>query len=245
MIKEIKAFEEISGEISPLFPRIFSAFKYKSGSDNAWVQIDATGQRVSLLSSVDNNFTLIATEKSDFEEIKEFLVFHHFNSVLSNVPLKSTTEKACSLFKFTDIDIQKSNESFLILNSEASLNEYRSFHSLLFYDTDNSFDDWYYNFSKRIVKNDAKAVALKQHEVLLSTATAPMIFENSAIISGVYTLKGFRKKGYSKATIYKLIEELKKDNVTDIYLWCEKEVEEFYNKIGFEIIGNVYIETEL
>ena len=71
-----------------------------------------------------------------------------------------------------------------------------------------------------------------------------MIFENTAIISGVYTLKGFRNRGYSKVTIYKLIEELKKDNVTEIYLWCEKELEEFYKKLGFEKTGYIYTETE-
>ena len=53
-----------------------------------------------------------------------------------------------------------------------------------------------------------------------------------------------RKQGFSRATIYKLIEELKKDNVTEVYLWCEKSLEDFYKKIGFTKIGNVYIETE-
>ena len=41
-----------------------------------------------------------------------------------------------------------------------------------------------------------------------------------------------------------LIEELKKDNVTEIYLWCEKELEEFYKKLGFEKTGYIYSETE-
>jgi predicted GNAT family N-acyltransferase len=41
-----------------------------------------------------------------------------------------------------------------------------------------------------------------------------------------------------------LIEELKKDNVTEIYLWCEKELEAFYKKLGFEKTGYIYSETE-
>ena len=72
-----------------------------------------------------------------------------------------------------------------------------------------------------------------------------MIYKNTAIISGVFTLKEFRNQGYSKATIYKLIEELKKDNVTEIYLWCEESLEDFYNKLGFIKTGDIYIETEL
>ena len=34
-------------------------------------------------------------------------------------------------------------------------------------------------------------------------------------------------------------------NITEIYLWCESSLEEFYIKTGFQKVGNVYIETEL
>ena len=61
----------------------------------------------------------------------------------------------------------------------------------------------------------------------------------------VETVSKLRNKGYSKATIYKLISELKKENITEIYLWCESSLEEFYIKTGFHKVGNVYIETEL
>ena len=71
MIKEINSIEIVSGEFSPLLPRIFMALKYKSGRDNVWKQVDENGKTTALLSSVDNNFTLITTEKTDFEEITE------------------------------------------------------------------------------------------------------------------------------------------------------------------------------
>ena len=131
------------------------------------------------------------------------------------------------------------------MNVASTVSAYRGYHAALFMDMDDDFDNWYCDFSRKIINNDAKAVALNQFEIYLSIATAPMIFENTAIISGVYTLRRFRNRGYSKATVYKLIEELKKDNVTEIYLWCEKELEEFYNKLGFTKTGNVYMETEL
>jgi len=240
MIKEIETFEEICGEASPLFPRIFSAFKYKSGSDNAWVQFDENEEKVSLLSSVDGNFTLITTGKTDFEEIKEFMNFFGCNSIISDTPLTSSA-KACTLFKFIGNKCEKIEQSFINLNKASSVNDYKNFHSLLFFDSENDFDLWYCDFSKKIVNGDSKAVALKQDENLVSIATAPMIYKNTAIISGVYTLKEHRNNGYSRATIYKLVDELKKDGITDIYLWCEKDVEEFYEKIGFETAGNVYL----
>ena len=75
MIKEIVKFEEFNGDKTPLIPRIFVAYKYKSGSDNAWRQVDDENNTIALLSSVDGNFTLIATEQTDIEEIEEFLLF--------------------------------------------------------------------------------------------------------------------------------------------------------------------------
>lgn len=239
MIKEITTEVEISGENSPLLPRIFNVIKYKSGSDNAWQQVDKTGERTALLSSVDGNFTLIATEKTDFEEIKEFAHFFGCSSIISNIPF-TTSAKSYALYKVIDYESTKKDFCYLILDRASTVSQYRKFHSLLFADTQVDFDAWYYDFSKKIVNNDAKAVALTQFDVFLSIATAPMIYKNTALISGVYTLKDFRNKGFSKATIYKLIDELKKDNVTDVFLWCEKEVEEFYEKIGFQKVGNVY-----
>lgn len=244
MIKQIEKIEEFNGVNSPLIPRIFSAFKYKIGSDNAWRQVDSEDNTIALLSSVDGNFTLISTEQTDVEEVHEFLKFFGYKSLISDVPL-STSAKRYALFKFIGDEKEECKERFTILNIESTISAYRGYHAVLFMDIDDDFDSWYCDFSKRIVNNDAKAVALNQFEIYLSIATAPMIYKNTAIISGVYTLRRFRNRGYSKATIYKLIEELKKDNVTDIYLWCEKEVEEFYKKIGFEKTGNVYMETEV
>lgn len=244
MIKQIEKIEEINGVNSPLIPRIFVAYKYKSGSDNAWRQVDDENNTIALISSIDGNFTLIATEQTNIEEIEEFLEFFGCNSLTSNVKLTSSA-KSYSLFKFSGDENINCNERFTILNTESSISAYRGYHAVLFMDMDDDFDLWYCDFSKKIVNGDAKAVALNQFEIYLSIATAPMIFENTAIISGVYTLRRFRNIGYSKATIYKLIEELKKNNVTDIYLWCEKDVEEFYKKIGFIKVGNVYLETEL
>ncbi len=244
MIKEIKTIAEISGDFSPLLPRIFVSYKYKSGSDNAWRQVDSEDNTIALLSSVDGNFTLITTENTDFEEIKEFLEFFGCESILSDVPITSSA-KSYALFKFSCNKASEDDSDYCVLDGASTVGQYKKFYSLLFADVQSDFDLWYCDFSKKIVNNDAKAICLKQDEKLVSIATAPMIYKNTAIISGVYTLKNCRNKGFSKATIYKLIEELKKDNVTNIYLWCEKDVEEFYKKIGFEITGNVYLETEL
>ena len=244
MIKEIKTIEEFSGVSSPLIPRIFSAFKYKTGSDNAWKQVTETGVITALLSSVDGNFTLVSTKQTDFDEIKEFLHFFGCQSLISDVPL-TVSSKNYSLFKFCDAEEFKCDFNFLRLDTSSTLSQYKSFSSLLFFEEEFDFDNWYCDFSRKIVNNDAKAVALNKSEKLLSIATAPMIYKNTAIISGVFTLKEFRNQGYSKATIYKLIEELKKDNVTEIYLWCEKPLEDFYNKLGFIKTGDIYIETEL
>lgn len=244
MIKEIEKFEEFNGVNSPLIPRIFSAFKYKSGSDNAWKQVDGDGKIIAYLSSVDGNITLITTENTDYEEIKEFLAFCGCNSVVSDVPITSSA-KSYALFKFVGTEISGMDFDYCSLEKSSTVNQYKNFYSLIFADVKGDFDSWYCDFSKKIVNNDAKAVCLKQEEKLVSIATAPMIYKNKAIISGVYTLENYRKQGFSRATIKRLIEELNNDNITEIYLWCEKQLEEFYNKLRFQKIGEVYIETEL
>ena len=100
MIKQIEKIEEINGVNSPLIPRIFVAYKYKSGSDNAWRQVDDENNTIALISSIDGNFTLIATEQTNIEEIEEFLLFLGCNSLISNVKLTSSA-KSYSLFKFS------------------------------------------------------------------------------------------------------------------------------------------------
>lgn len=246
MIKEIEVFEELSGEKSPLIPRIFSAFKYKTESDNAWKQINSEGKIVSLLSSVDTGFTLITTENTDFCEIKEFLTFFGCRALLSDVPLTPASKKY-TLFKFCGEVCFSNNDNceLVCLNEKSSMSDYKNIYSLLYKDENIDFNLWYSLFAKKIIKNDAKAVALKKQGEFLSASSAPMIYKNIAIISGVFTLEKERSKGFSSATIYKLIEELKNDGVTEVYLWCEKNVEAFYEKIGFQKNGSVYLETEL
>lgn len=244
MIKEIKSIEIVSGEFSPLLPRIFVALKYKSGSDNVWNQVDENGKITALLSSVDNNFTLITTAETDFEEITEFVKFSGFSSILSDVPLKAEKSTSFSLFKYIGCDREISEAEFVELTDKSTLNEYKEFHSLIFEGGNSDFENWYCDFSKRIVKNDAKAIALKKNN-LISVATAPMIYRNIAVISGVFTSENFRNNGYSQKTINELIRILKSINVTEIFLWCEESLESFYSKIGFQKTGSVYIETEL
>ena len=65
MIKEIKTIEEFSGVSSPLIPRIFSAFKYKTGSDNAWKQVTETGVITSCDACGDENLRLLLWRCSD------------------------------------------------------------------------------------------------------------------------------------------------------------------------------------
>lgn len=245
MIKEIQNECEISGDNSPLLARIFIAFKYKSGSDNAWLQLAENGSMTALLSSVDNNFTIILKPEADLEEIKGFIRFVGCSSIVSNIPLNEAAAKEYSLFEFKESKVLESTADFLVLNNEATVNDYKKIYSLLYFDNAVNFENWYYGFSKRITKNDAKAVALRQNGEALAMASAPMIFNSSAIISGVFTLTEHRNKGYSRTVIYKLIEELEKVGVSQCYLWCEKTLEGFYQKIGFEKIGYIYKETEL
>jgi GNAT superfamily N-acetyltransferase len=58
-----------------------------------------------------------------------------------------------------------------------------------------------------------------------------------AHIEDVCTLKKYRGKGYGKIIIDHLIEESRKNNCYKITLYCNKELEKFYNKSNFENKG--------
>ena len=54
-----------------------------------------------------------------------------------------------------------------------------------------------------------------------------------AVIFDVIVLPEFQKNGIGKEIMKKLIDECKKKNIRDIQLFCAKEKQEFYEKLGF------------
>ena len=97
-------------------------------------EVDENGKILSLMSAVDGNFTLISTENTDFEEIREFISFSGFSSVLSDVPITLASKNSFSLFKYCgNEDIINNNFDYLVLDATSTISQYKKFYLLLFY----------------------------------------------------------------------------------------------------------------
>ncbi len=246
MIKEVISIDEISGVNSPLLPRVASVFYFKINQDNVWCQ-KVNGELTAVLSSTSGNFTVILNKNADFTEIEEFLKFNFCCSVVSNLPIKNisknTKQKILPILKISIDNLQKNmtvDSTFNLSNASFS-SEYREIHSLLFAENSECFDNWFYDFSKKICKSKAKAVYKTVNEKIVSVAVSPSIFFDSAIISGVVTVEYYQKNGFSRECILNLLHSLKNDGVKYVYLWCENDLTVFYEKIGFKKISEVYI----
>ncbi len=246
MIKEITSLNVFSGVNSPLLPRIVSVFEFKCGNDNVWEQVNADGKTVALLSSSNGDFTLILTAETDYEELFEFLKFNSFSSIVSNLSfknfLKNTDEKVFPVFQYK---LDKFNENKKLLNElglSSRSSDYKKVYETLFSDDSSiDFESWFYDFSKKISKNRAKAVFKEFDNKVVSVALSPSVCEENVIISGVFTLEEYRKRGFSFECINALLYSLKKDDIKNVYLWCDDALSSFYEKAGFNKITEVYI----
>lgn len=94
-----------------------------------------------------------------------------------------------------------------------------------------------------INKNNSDIWVIEKDDELIATGT--IIYEHKFIrnicklahIEDICVLNKFRGKGYGKILIDYLIEESKKNNCYKITLYCEEEIENFYNKSNFKKKG--------
>lgn len=101
---------------------------------------------------------------------------------------------------------------------------------------------------EKIEKDDfdkeATHVIIYDKEIPIATAR---LIEKSGIysIGRVAVLKEYRGKLYGKRLIKILLEYAKKRGIKEIELHAQINVENFYKNLGFESIGEVYIEAEI
>jgi predicted GNAT family N-acyltransferase len=77
----------------------------------------------------------------------------------------------------------------------------------------------------------------QKHDELLENPALHNENGDWLIIFGVATLPEYRKKGYSKALMQKVIEVTKSENRKGIVLVCKDELIDFYKQFGFEFLG--------
>lgn len=76
--------------------------------------------------------------------------------------------------------------------------------------------------------------------------TARIIYtDEEAIIGRVAVLKEHRKKGYAKFLITELINIIKNTEYNKIHIGAQKQALPFYQKLGFEVSGDLYYDANI
>ena len=77
-------------------------------------------------------------------------------------------------------------------------------------------------------------------------ATARVYYENTqATIGRVAVLKSFRNKGYAKYLMKEVISYLEKKKINKISIGAQIKAIGFYEKLGFEISGDIYLDANI
>ena len=241
MIKKVTDFNCLSGVSSPLLPLFYSSFTFpKSEQEGVFVQTDSADNITAFLSVENKAAFLIRVGEPDESELSSFMGFCRLKTITSDSSLNSICKNIneYTLMKFNGRACENCNCGALTENSTVA--DYKNLYDLLFRSY-GDFDNWYCNFSKKINNNSGYGVCYLVNERAVSAVAVPYVFRDYAVIGGVYTLPNERKKGYSTRCIEGVISILFSKSVTEIFLWCESHNMLFYNKVGFEAQGKIYV----
>ncbi|MBQ8183249.1 MAG: GNAT family N-acetyltransferase [Clostridia bacterium] len=243
MINRVTDINNLSGVSSPLLPLIYGDFDFSvNDTDGAYIQYDTQGEMLCAFSLKNGSATVLKSGNVNVEELEAFFGFLDVCDVISDFPFGFQNEKALPVLSLNNLSGK--NTLTRILTSESTLNEYSEIYDLLNKDSDN-FPQWYSVFSKKI--NNSKAVAAYKcvDGKAVSTAVSTAVYGENAVISGVFTHREYRHKGFASECVLSVLNELNKLNTESAFLWCENDKTDFYKKLGFSSAGQVYIRKEI
>lgn len=241
MITRITDFKCLSGVSSPLLPLVYSSFCYPQNEcDGAFLQTDEKGNVNSLFSLSGNSVVLISIVDGDFDELRSFFSFFKVKYITSQMHI----DCFCASFEKHPLMQVKGNPQCKAdcgsLTSSSSLSEYKSVHTLVG-DNENKFEDWFPVFSKKINNENGFATYFEADGKMVSTAVAPFICGDCAVIAGVATDVAFRRRGFASLCVSSLVNTLVSKEKNNIFLWCKESLIPFYEFAGFTLCGNIYI----
>ncbi len=239
-IDDIKRFS-----FSPLVSKASVPFYFKnSEQDGVFVQKDDNGKVTALLSLFDGDCTVLPEENADYKEIISFLNYKGFSSLTtSDKRIFDYTENIrvsdYNLLKFFGINIKNKTEDVLFLNNADKTEVYKMLFDLVL-PNGSCFPVWFCDVAKRLNSGFLDCVYIKKNGVVVSCAFSPSSFSGNALVSGVATKEEYRNRGLASVCVGELTKNLLLKN-KNIYLWCESDLINFYNKSGFNKISCIYV----
>lgn len=241
MIKKINQCADINGGFPPFMSVINTDFLFtRDASDGAYFQ-EIDGEKTLLFSLRGVTATICRlSENADTEELSSFLFFQGIKNVLSDFAFEEICFDERAVLKSTP---EKSEccEAVSITPS-SRLSDYKNVFNLLSGDGD--FEIWFSLFSAKVNKFFSYGAYLMAENEAVSCAVAPFVFDDSAVVAGVFTSVNHRKKGYATRCVKALLNDLHKSNIKNVYLWCEDKNIKLYEDIGFSLCGKIYVKKE-
>ena len=242
MIKKATDINCLSGVSSPLLPLIYANFSIINASSNGvYCQFNNENQIVFILSVKNSQAVATATGAYDAEEIQYFLKMMGVTSVISDSRFDNLgiSFKQYELLKLCEEKRCDNNcTQFLGLDSKAE--DYRGVFSLFSCDEE-LFASWYVEVCKKIIYPCGLFGYIKSDNQIVSAALATGIYENKAVISGVFTHEKYRNKGFGSECVAGVSSKLASMGVTDVFLWCEEDKLDFYYKLGYKKFSYVFV----
>lgn len=243
MIIKLTDLNELSGVSSPLLPLIYCVGQFSFGNNCVYLQRDELNDTKAIFSVKNGEAVLLFSEDAAVDELKSFFGIYSVNSVISDKPLDLFCElfneyplMVCEIGSFTE-DIPLGCQQ---LTEFSNVSSYKKVYDLISENSVN-FDEWYTEFSKKINNHSAFCSFYESDDRVISGAIINSKLCNNAILSGVYTHKDFRHQGLAAKCVSDVIRYAKKSNVTNVTLWCENNVVDFYKKLDFKEVSKIYI----
>ena len=188
------------------------------------------------LSKKDGVCTLAMKENADIDEVKLMLNFIGCTSL----------EAEKSVFERLDIIPDKTGDILTFYGETEPINacaakddfELKEVFSLLKENEGESITHmeylpWLSDFTFKRNRKAARIKALTKGSELAAFAMTSAETEKEAVISGVITKSSFRKSGYGASVLSEIVSDLKKEGKEIYVLTAQKEINPFYEKLGF------------
>ena len=189
-----------------------------------------------VVSSMDNCAVVLASEKTNFEELKQFVDVLGFSKVM----MSGQTAERCGFERHKTKNAFVYSDKSEIISETYDDADMKKVYELIAASIPDSFENSSfaylnflsdYTFRKR--RSSARLKALKDEENVLSCALTSAETDRAAIISGVACSNKMRGKGLGRQTVLSLANELSDENKTVYVIALNKSAEDFYRKIGF------------
>lgn len=241
MIKKMYHITDINGGYPPFLSVLNTDFLFSSGnSDGLYFQeVDNEKTLVFSLRGVTATINSL-NQNADIQELLSFFEFQGIKNVLSDFCFDGICFEERTVLRITPQ--YSSSDNATVITPLSSLRDYESVFNLL--TRNGSFEAWYPLFSAKINKGFSCGVYMTDNGVSVSCAIAPFVYENSAVIAGVFTNDNYRKKGYATRCVKALLNELQKKNIKEVFLWCEDKNIKLYENIGFSVCDKIYVKKE-